>query len=199
MKQHLRKEMKARLAAMSPQEAAGKSHRACKSLIGLPEFLRARTVMLYLPMAREPDTAEVALHAWGQGKVVLAPRVDWSEKRMAAVEIRSLDDGVVTGEHGVPQPAEGQVWPVEEIDFIVVPALAYDRAGGRLGRGGGFYDRFLARPAIRAVTCGLAFDEQVVERLPEERHDRPVDMLVTDKEVLRFGKAPGQDGRELEA
>ena len=83
----------------------------------------------------------------------------------------------------------GQVWPLEDIDFIIVPALAYDHNGGRLGRGGGFYDRFLAHTEVKAVTCGLAFSEQLVDELPIHAHDYPVQILVTDKDVIRFEQA----------
>ena len=191
MKKRLRAEMKARLASIAPQDVLERTRAACRSLIDLPEYRDARVIMLYLPIPQEVDPAQVALHAWGQGKTVLAPKVDWSQRHMLAVQIHSMDDGVVRGKYGVPQPPpDGPVYPVEEIDLVIVPALAYDRTGGRLGRGGGFYDRFLSGLDVTAVTCGLAFTEQLVDQLPADRHDRPVDILVTDKEVLRFG--PGE-------
>lgn len=192
MKKHLRRDMKATLASMPPTEAMRKSYAACKLMIGLPEFKSADVVMLYLPIPQEVDLSEVALHAWQQDKTVLAPKVNWSQRHMLAMQIHSMDDGVITGEYGVPEPDDGPIWPVEEIDLIIVPALAYDRTGARLGRGGGFYDRFLAGPGMKAVTCGLAFVEQLVDDLPADKHDQPVDILVTDKEVLRFASAdPG--------
>ena len=186
MKRQLRKEMKAKLAAMSREEIRTKSSAACAALIALPEYQAARAIMLYLALPEEADTADIAMNAWQQDKVVLAPKVDWSKRHMLAAEIHSLDEGIVCGRYGIGQPAERSVWPAEQIDLIVVPALAYDRAGRRLGRGGGFYDRFLARPDMRAVACGLAFDAQLVEQLPAGKHDQPVDILVTNKEVLRF-------------
>ena len=186
MKHHLRKEMKERLAAITFTQAKAKSYAACEALIKLPEFLNARVVMLYLPIPHEMDTAEIALHAWQQGKVVLAPKVNWAQRHMLAVQINSLDDGLEDGGHGVRQPVAGEPWPVEEIGLVIVPALAYDARGGRLGRGGGFYDRFLAEQGMDAVKCGLGFHEQVVDELPMHSHDWPVDLLVTDQCVRRF-------------
>lgn len=186
MKKHLRVEMKKTLAAMPPQEVNSRSYAACKLLVSLPEFRDAEAVMLYLPIPREVDPSEAALHAWQQQKTVLVPRVDWQHRHMLAVQIRSMDDVVMDGQHAVPQPPTGPVWPVEDIDLIIVPALAYDRKGARLGRGGGFYDRFLAEPGMRATACGLGFSEQVVDCLPTDKNDRPVEILVTDEEVLRF-------------
>ena len=95
---------------------------------------------------------------------------------------------MLVGSFGIGEPAAGEAWPIEDIDLIVVPAVAYDRRGRRLGRGGGFYDRFLARGGLRARTCGLAFAQQIVQELPAESHDYPVEIVVTDREVLRINR-----------
>jgi len=183
--------MKAALASIPPQDVTDRSEAACRLLIDLPEYRDARAVMLYLPLPHEPDPTRLALHAWEEGKTVLAPKVDWARRDMLAVEIHSMQEGVVAGKYGVPVPPDGPVRAPERIDLVIVPALAYDRSGGRLGRGGGFYDRFLSELREDTVTCGLGFSEQVVDELPTGEHDRPVDILVTDKEVLRF-RSPAQ-------
>ncbi|MDY6912993.1 MAG: 5-formyltetrahydrofolate cyclo-ligase [Planctomycetota bacterium] len=193
MKCSLRKQMKATLASMPAAAVAAKSGAACNALMALPEFRRAGVVMLYLSICGEVDTAPIALGAWQAGKTVLAPKMLWQSRRMLAVEIHSLETNLVTADFGLREPAEGQPRPASEIDFIVVPALAYDRKGNRLGRGGGIYDRFLASPGLRAVTCGLAFAEQVGVEVPVCDHDRPVDLLVSDAEVLRFRNAEPTD------
>lgn len=180
--------MKAALAAMSPAAAAAASGAACEALIALPEFRDARSVMLYSPIPGEVDCVAAALSAWQDEKTVLLPKVSPTQRHMIAVRCTSLDDEMDVGAFGIREPAEGEPWPAEDLDFIVVPALAYDRKGFRLGRGGGFYDRFLAQPGMRAATCGLAFSEQVVEEVPVETHDHPIEILVTDREVLRFDR-----------
>ncbi len=185
MKHHLRTEMKAALGAMDADAAAEMSHRACQSLLELDEYRQARSVMLYAPIAGEVDCRPVAVAAWADGKTVLLPRVTWEARQMVAVPVGSLDHPVVTGRNGLREP-EGEPWPIERIDLVVVPALAYDRHGNRLGRGGGFYDRFLASPNLAAHACGLAFAIQIVGELPVHPNDYPVKVLVTDKEVLRF-------------
>ncbi len=189
MKNRLRKRIKRRIADMSAAEREQASGRAAERMLALEEFDAASVVMAYLPIAGEPDTAEVILEAWRRGKRVLAPRVDWDRRHMVGVELQSLDEGVTPGRYGIPEPDGGFPHPVTEIDFVIVPALAFDRAGGRLGRGGGFYDRFLAEPGLDAVACGLAFDVQLCDDLPTEAHDEQVDMLVTDRQVLRFRRA----------
>jgi len=72
--------------------------------------------------------------------------------------------------------------------LIITPGLAFDRTGNRLGRGGSYYDRFFEHKTLRAIKCGFAFDEQIVESIPTSEHDQPVDMLITDKEVIYFNK-----------
>ncbi len=94
------------------------------------------------------------------------------------------DEDLFHPEHGLRQPAGVEPEPIELIDLLIVPALAFDRQCNRLGRGGGFYDRFLARPELKAITVGVAFAEQIVETLPIHPNDRPVDLVVTDKEIL---------------
>lgn len=191
MKAQLRMHIREIISAMSPQIAQAKSQIACASVLALPEYRDARTIMLYLPMPGEADCSPVASHAWQAGKTVLAPKVTWAPREMIAVQIDSLDEGVVAGEYGIPMPAGDERWPADKIDFMIVPALAFDRRGHRLGRGAGFYDRFLAQDALRAAVCGLSFGEQLVDQLPNHPHDQPVEILVTDREVLRFSQSGG--------
>ena len=195
MKHKLRSKMKAALAAMSEQDAAERSDRACDLLVALPEFAQARSVMLYAPIPGEVNCRPIAVRAWENGKTVLLPRVSWTQRHMEGVPVGSLDHPVKETRHGLLEP-EGEHVPIEQIDLIVVPGLAYDRLGNRLGRGGGFYDRFLARPGLAAHTCGLAFAVQVVDEIPIHPNDFPVKVLVTDTEVIRFGTHDQGGSRE---
>ena len=196
MKQHLRREMKATLAGMSASDAAAASAAACAAILGLDEFHEARSVMLYAPIPGEVDCVPVAEAAWRAGKAVLLPRTMWEQRHMAAVRVHSPDDEMIVTRNGIREPAGDEAWPLEDIDLVIVPALAYDVRGNRLGRGGGFYDRFLARLEMRTVLCGLAFWQQIVEELPIHSGDHPVDILVTDEKVLRFHHRPTD--RQLE-
>jgi len=188
MKNQVRERIRRKLLSMSPQDQALKSGLACRALIDLPEFRQARTVMLYMSIPFEVDTAVIARTAWDQGKTVLTAKLRPKARQLIAVRFGSLNEDFTIGTYGIREPRSDSPWPVEGIDFIVVPAMAYDRRGGRLGRGGGYYDRFLGQPGLRAVRCGLAFAEQVVDELPTAPHDQPVDIVVTDQEVLRFNR-----------
>jgi 5-formyltetrahydrofolate cyclo-ligase len=199
VKKKLRTEIRQKLSGIDPTVAHAKSMAACLKLVAQPEFVKARSVMIYLPMSGEVDIAPIALRGWQEQKTIAAPKISWDQRHMIPLEIRSLDTGLVRTEHpttpNLREPASGEPVPIEMLDLVIVPALAYDRKGNRLGRGAGFYDRFLASPRFRGISVGLAFEEQVLESLPVQENDMPVDMLVTDEEVLRFRATP-QAGRK---
>jgi len=142
--------------------------------------------MIYLSLPREADTTPIVLRAWRESKRVLAPQVSWESKRMMPVEIRNLDTDLVDTEYGLRQPLQGTPFPTSAIDLVIVPGLGFDAHGNRLGRGRGFYDRFLGRPNFKGVFCGFALEEQVVDPIDAAPHDVKVHMLVTDKQVRRF-------------
>jgi 5-formyltetrahydrofolate cyclo-ligase len=186
VKYELRNRLKTLLADMPPEDVRRKSQRACALLLSQEEFRDARKVMVYLALPAEADPGAVAQAAWREGKVVAAPKIDWDTETMSPAVISSLDNHTTVGRHGVRSPDDGLVLGIEELDLIVAPALGIDLHGNRLGRGGGYYDRFLAQHGVRAVICAMVFQEQMLEELPHAWHDRGVHMVVTDQQVMRF-------------
>ena len=184
-KSAVRRSLRDALAAMSEADRHAKSVAACRFVTALPEFEAARVVMLYLHTPTEVDTAPLALKAWQSGKSVVVPKVSWDQRRMLPVEIASLKDGLTTT-GPVREPIAGKPIPLDLIDLVVVPGLGFSPTGYRIGRGMGFYDRFLAQAEFNGLSCGLAFEEQVVEQLPVLDHDVPLSMLATDRGVRRF-------------
>ncbi|MBI5863659.1 MAG: 5-formyltetrahydrofolate cyclo-ligase, partial [Planctomycetes bacterium] len=178
--------LRERIIAIPAEQRLGRSQRACEQLLETHEYQSASILMIFLSTAQEVDTSLVALRAWADGKRVAAPRVSWEQRRMMPIEIFSLTSGLESGAAGVREPVNGQPVPIGDIDLVIVPGLGFDEQGNRLGRGRGFYDRFLAHREYRAVSCALAFEEQVVAEIPIEENDRKVDMLVTDAKVRRF-------------
>ena len=140
--------------------------------------------MLALPT--EVDTSPIVLRAWQDRKRVLAPKVSWNQRRMMPVEIRSLTDDLTVSSMGIREPVSGIVFPVSMIDLVIVPGLGFDEYGHRLGRGRGFYDRFLAHPEFKGVACGMGFESQITPSVPVGPLDRSVGMLVTDEKVRHF-------------
>jgi 5-formyltetrahydrofolate cyclo-ligase len=185
-KKELRQELRTRLGKLTPEEIAAQSRLACNLLCEQPEYKSAEVVMLFLSMPQEVDTAPLAQAAWGNYKSVLAPRVSWEQRRMLPIEIKSLHSDIQEGTLGIRQPIDGMPVPVSDIDLVVVPGLGFDYSGNRLGRGRGFYDRFLSHRDFRGVACGVAFETQVLPEVPYDETDQLMDMLVTNESVRRF-------------
>ena len=189
-KTQIRTEMRTLLKNMPPEERRQRSLAACELLAGTREFRSAQMIMLFLSMPSETETTSLALKAWQEGKSIAVPRVDWESRRMDPLEIRSLDTGLQTVAQGYRQPIEGTVVPLDLIDIVVIPGLAFDRKGFRVGRGRGFYDRFLAQQDFQGVRCAMCFHEQILnEEIPREPHDIPMDLIVTDKEIIHCTNA----------
>ena len=206
-KAELRQAIYNSLGSMTPEVRRQKSQLICRHLQVLAEYKRTRTVMAYVALEMEPDPWPLVREAWAEGKQVALPRVDppFEEPRIPHVHDRRLlpflleqqpvDDpqdhsGLRMDVFGIGEPKCGTTQiPVRKLGLILVPCLAYDRRGRRMGKGGGFYDRFLARKDLTAVSCGLAFSEQVFTQLPNCPHDQPVDILVTETGVIDFRKS----------
>lgn len=183
-KKAMRTTLRQTVRALPRERCREASAAACARLVRLDAFREATIVMLYLPLAAEVDTTAAAIEAFASGKTVCVPRVDWDRNDMQAVAVDSFDDEAMdVGEHLVRSPRGGRLVPPGTIDLVVVPGLAFDDHGRRLGRGGGYYDRFLPRLRRSARAIGIAFDEQVVGEVPSAVHDRAMDLVVTDRRI----------------
>jgi 5-formyltetrahydrofolate cyclo-ligase len=187
-KADIRARMRRFLASMDDARRHEASAAACAHLVGLAEFRRAPTVMLYMALPGEVDLGPAAAACFAAGKVVCVPRVDWARGSIDAVEVASLDDREMTrDERGLRVPRAGSSVAPELLDLVVVPGLAFDPAGRRLGRGAGFYDRFLGRLRLSAMRVGIAFDGQVIDTVPTGDRDLAVDIVVTDRRIAYSG------------
>jgi len=182
----IRRTLREKLAAISPEQRHTLSQTACSLVATLPEFHQANTVMLFLSTPHEIDTASLAIKCWQEGKTVLVPKVSWEQRRMLPVEINSLQTNMTVTGAGVREPVSGKPVPVQFVDFVIVPGLGFSNTGYRIGRGMGFYDRFLAQSEFIGISCGLAFEDQILPDLPVLDHDVPLSMLVTNQGIRRF-------------
>ena len=181
----IRSRMRAVLAAISPQDRHQRSLAVCQRLAETRQFREANVIMLFISMDNEVETSTLALRAWKENKAVAVPRVHWEERRIEPVEISSLQTTPNRVVPGLRDPTQGTVVPLACIDLVAVPGLAFDRRGYRVGRGKGFYDRFLAHHDFRGLRIAACFHEQIlVEPVPIEAHDVPMDMIVTDREIV---------------
>jgi 5-formyltetrahydrofolate cyclo-ligase len=180
----MRHTMRSRLYALAQSQRRSGSKLACQNLIGTDEYKKASVVMIFLSLPHEVDTTAVILDAWQQGKTVAVPKISWQQRHMIAVEITSLDTGFSEDRRGLKNPTTGVPMPDEEIDLVVTPGLAFDKKGNRLGRAGGYYDRFFTNESLAAKKCGFGFSQQIADSVPVDDHDMRVDFLVTDAGVV---------------
>jgi len=189
-KEKLRQEMRARLRGMSPDLRAETSLVICQMAANLPAFLKSRCVALFAPLPSEPDIHPLFEEAWAQGKRVVlplmikrggVPELDWHE-------ITGWEDVVAPGSFGLrePDPLRCPRVPLAELDCVFVPGVAFDEGGFRLGRGGGFYDRFLSLTPPTLPCVGLMFSLQKVPAVPREPHDQALRSVITEDGLVNW-------------
>ena len=187
-KEMVRQQISDRLKTLSDRDIQQKSAQACKQLCELDEFKHAKVIMIYLSLPREVDTSAAILEAFGAGKKALVPKMIWQERKLIPVVIETLNCEMEIGRFGLRNPVGNQTLPVSSIDLVVIPGLGFDESGNRIGRGAGFYDRFLADNQFSGFRCGLAFEDQVLNTIPVSDHDMSVDLLVTENQIRRFNR-----------
>jgi 5-formyltetrahydrofolate cyclo-ligase len=200
LKAAIRKSALARRNAMPADARVLKDRLIKERLFGLDEFRAAKSVMFFASFRTEPDTMSMMDAAIALGKTVAAPKVEPIERRLVIYEIGSTSD-LVAGYMGIPEPRDdflelthGAAPPgsydadiVNRLDLIIMPGAAFDPKGGRVGYGGGYYDRFLAallkkRPPLAAI----AYEQQMFSAVPVLDYDVRVDIIVTDQRVIRI-------------
>lgn len=173
-----------------PPSVAAQKSRADRAA-QLPEVAAASCLACYVALPGEPDPAQLVTQL-PCGTILLYPRL----RADGDLDfIRPTSAEFVPGLRGTREPASGEVVPASEIDVYVIPALAADAEGRRLGRGGGAYDRALARAQVLrpdALVVALLHDDEILPEVPAEPHDQPVHVLVTEKRVVRTAAAPGE-------
>lgn len=186
-KHTLRKQIRALRREAAAAEGRERSERICRHVTASAEWRHAGVVMLYLPMPEEVDITRLLEDALLTGKTVCLPCVDdASNPAVRAVPVnRAALESLVPDALGMPVPADrSRSCPPAEIDLIVVPGVAFDLEGNRLGMGKGCYDRFLATVPSSVPRLSCAYDVQVVAAVPVEESDCRIDMLVTEQGFL---------------
>ncbi|HIJ81616.1 MAG TPA: 5-formyltetrahydrofolate cyclo-ligase [Desulfuromonadales bacterium] len=186
-KRSLRTQMLADRRALGQREWIESSRQAQAHLLSLDEYIRSACIALYAPAHNETDTAMILADAFEAGKRVLYPAVHGRNMVFRQIEgIEHLQEGVF----GILEPCPtGVDHHAGEADLIVVPGVVFDMCGHRIGYGKGFYDRFLQHPGMKAHLVGLCHDFQVVgSPLPVDPHDIPMEVIVTDRRIIRMKK-----------
>lgn len=174
LKKNLRQDMKARRNALTEKEKSDASDRCLSKLKELPEFMNSDWIYAYIACRNELETADIIAWCLDHGKRVAVPKVHG--EIMHFYEIHSLAD-CVPGAFGILEPVGEEKNRITEPGFMLVPGLAFDKKGNRLGYGGGFYDKYLASHG-GIITAALGYQFQIVEEVPAEIHDKKMDYLI---------------------
>lgn len=187
MKPELRKLILNRRNALSVPEAAQKSNEIFQRLQTTKAYQEAHRVMLYLSIGKEVQTSKIVEDLLLKKKRVFIPATQPAAKEMLASELLDPAKDLTPGYMNIPEPKKEALRPISpmELDLVLVPGLAFDLKGYRIGYGGGYYDRFLPKLAPHAMAIGLAYRMQIVDNAFPEAYDIPVSQIVTEKEVIR--------------
>lgn len=179
--------MRERRHALSAAEAAARSERIQEHLLHSAVFQEARCVALYAAFDQEARTERLLEEALRQGKRAAFPRMKGRGPEMDFGQVRDARE-MAPGAFGFAEPAaSAPAVALSAIDLMLVPGLAFDREGFRVGFGAGCYDRVLAGLRPEAWSCGLAYDFQVLDRVPRDAHDRTVKLLVSEEGFIPIG------------
>ena len=180
-KKSLREEMRSKLLSQGPEARAAKSRLIRGKLFKEEWFKKAACVCFYVSLPTEVDTSAIIDDALVMGKRVVVPLSDLENKEVKLYQIKDRSD-LREGAWRVlePIPDKTRAVATEEVDCVIVPGIAFDKRNNRVGRGRGFYDRFLQAFGAGTPKIGLAFSFQVVQEVPHESHDVPLDLILTD-------------------
>ncbi|HET6466147.1 MAG TPA: 5-formyltetrahydrofolate cyclo-ligase [Nitrospiria bacterium] len=190
-KRRLRGEVLALRNKLTTGQRVVRSADILQKLFELEAVRRAGWIHFYVSYGSEVETTGMIAHALSGGKHVTVPKMDPASRRLVLSELKDPVRELSPGPIGIPEPVSGAFRPVgfERMDLFVVPGIAFDPRGNRLGQGAGYYDRLLTPVAERVPIIGLAFELQLVEALPTDDHDVRMNWVITEKRTMDCRKA----------
>lgn len=185
-KSRIRQQVLEKRDSLAPGARKSKDLLIKEKFLSLSEFRRSPVILFFASFRSEVATVPLIEEALRRGKKVVLPSVDPAHKELRLYEIREPDE-LSPGYMGIPEPAVSveRERDINDVTLVVMPGAAFDSMGNRLGYGGGYYDKLLARLRRRIPLIALAYEEQIVDSLPPEPHDIKVYVIVTDKRVIR--------------
>jgi 5-formyltetrahydrofolate cyclo-ligase len=185
-KEQIRKDIAKVLTSVTEKQRTEKTKSIESRLFGFANFLEARIVLLYIDGENEVRTKNILKRAYTFNKIVVLPAFDSERLKVTTLKVDHPDKDLLAGPRGVaqPNPARCKPVPLQKIDIAIIPGLAFDEKGARIGSGHGYYDRFI--PDLPATTrkVALAFEEQIIPQISTESHDKHVDIIITDKRII---------------
>ena len=188
-KSELRKDVINARAGLPAAAVAEKSARILERIKALGEYRQSKVFMVYVDFRNEVQTGFLIKEFMAGGKVVTVPVTDIANRRLTPSRLEDYPGDLVPGAWGILEPRPECLRPMEPVllDLVIVPGVAFDEAGNRLGYGGGFYDRFLPRTRPGTIYLAPAFEMQIRADVYPGAHDCPVHILVTEDRVIHTG------------
>ena len=186
LKNSLRKDMLHQRKNMKTQDVNTFSHKIITTITELPQFKNFKNIMLYISFNNEVDTHSLATWCLDNGKTVIAPYCVQSQRKIVPFEINNLTNDLTKSTFGVMEPKHNilKEATLHNIDLIIVPGVIFDIHCNRIGFGAGYYDRFLCQKSKNTVTIGIAYDYQIIDSVPTDKYDVPLDFVITEKRII---------------
>jgi 5-formyltetrahydrofolate cyclo-ligase len=185
-KQAIRKRLLNERKLLSQQAILGKSKIIADKLRNFDKYQQSENIMLYVATKKEVQTQEVIESAQKDNKKIFIPLINRENSDLIPALIYDFKKELVLGNLGIYQPREEfyRLYSPKILDLVIVPGVAFTAQGNRLGRGGGYYDRFLTQVRENTYLVALAFEMQIVDQIPKDENDIPVDFIITEKRII---------------
>ncbi len=184
MKKKIRRDMILKRNNHSQREKSRKDTSIKNKLFCLPEFVKARNILFYVAVKGEAGTGEMIQDAMRKGKNAFLPVTDLKGRDISVSELNEVNGKLKPGPFGIPEPFYPILADPESLDLIIVPGIAFDRRGSRIGYGMGFYDNFLSGLRNKIPTIALAYEFQIVNKIPSHSGDVRVKKIVTEERII---------------
>ncbi len=185
-KADIRKEIAAAIAKLSVGALAEKTSLIENRLFDFANFIEAKIALLYVDNQSEVRSAGIIRRAFDHNKIVVLPLVKTETKKFKLFKIDHFERDLKPGPNGIlqPDPEKCRTVPIDCIDIAIIPGVAFDEKGGRIGLGVGYYDRLIPHLPVTTRKVALALEIQIIPQAPIESHDKHVDIIITDKRII---------------
>ncbi len=185
-KSDIRNRVVTAIQALSEKELAAKTAQIENRLFGFANFLEANISLLYMPQKFVVDTKKIIQRCLNYRKIVTLPAFNTEKHEMQPYKVDAFDTDMTLGPRNIlePDPERCKIIPIERIDIAIIPGVALDEKGGRIGSGEGYYDRFIGKLPITTRKVALSLECQIVQQVPMESHDRFMDIIITEDRVI---------------
>ena len=185
-KDEIRNNIAKTLAVLSDREIEEKTTRIENRLFEFANFLEANIVLFYINSTSEVNTIKMIERCLTLKKIVILPAFNTTKYEMKLIKIDDMDTDLILGPRGILEPDSSRcnVVPIECIDIAIIPGVAFDEKGGRIGSGDGYYDRLIPKLSITTRKVALSFENQIISQIQMESHDKYVDIIITEKRII---------------